>query len=191
MENKTEHKEEIPFDVVSFFRNFYEWIGSACRRGHNLNGRKMSRDQVMELVSEIRRAVYVNHIKPLRSDRDQLKAQVEELKARTEDLRTELYNEKSGNAMTELELKQDIDSLKAEKLTLESQWRASINDRDNLRNDVDELTEETETLKSENARLREALEYVIKTIERSDEWWMDCPDKGGFDINKIKSALKK
>ncbi len=43
----------------------------------------------------------------------------------------------------------------------------------------------------ENTRLREALEYVQKHIEDDlDHWWIDCPDKGGFDTDRIEQALK-
>jgi hypothetical protein len=39
--------------------------------------------------------------------------------------------------------------------------------------------------------LLEALEYVLNVITESDQWWMDSPNKGGFDVNKIKSAINK
>lgn len=39
--------------------------------------------------------------------------------------------------------------------------------------------------------LLEALECVAKRIEASDEWWMDCPDRGGFDLTAIKAAIAK
>lgn len=30
-----------------------------------------------------------------------------------------------------------------------------------------------------------------KIIEESDEWWMDSPDRGGFDIESIDAAINK
>jgi hypothetical protein len=39
--------------------------------------------------------------------------------------------------------------------------------------------------------LIEALQYAVKVIEKSDQWWMNCPDKGGFDLNIIQSAIQK
>lgn len=39
--------------------------------------------------------------------------------------------------------------------------------------------------------LLEALDYVQKVISNIDAWWIDIPDKGGFDISIIKSAIKK
>ena len=34
-----------------------------------------------------------------------------------------------------------------------------------------------------------ALEAVLKQIDKSDHWWMDCPDKGGFDADAIRIVL--
>lgn len=42
----------------------------------------------------------------------------------------------------------------------------------------------------QNTVLMEALQYVKKVIENSEHWWMDCPDKGGFDLDIINEALK-
>ena len=35
------------------------------------------------------------------------------------------------------------------------------------------------------------LEEVLKTVEDIDEWWIDCPDRGGIDTDKIEELLKK
>lgn len=43
--------------LIDLFRPFYKKVGDLCRRGHNLNGRKMSAKQVYELISEIRETV--------------------------------------------------------------------------------------------------------------------------------------
>ena len=37
--------------------------------------------------------------------------------------------------------------------------------------------------------MREALETAKKQIEKSEFWWMDCPDRGGFDLEQIDAAL--
>ena len=37
----------------------------------------------------------------------------------------------------------------------------------------------------------ECLEGIKKTIESSEHWWMDCPNKGGFDLEKIDELIKK
>ena len=37
----------------------------------------------------------------------------------------------------------------------------------------------------------EALEDVLERIENSENWWMDEPDRGGFDVEMIKKALEK
>jgi hypothetical protein len=39
--------------------------------------------------------------------------------------------------------------------------------------------------------LLEALEYVQRTISQSEAWWMDCPNKGGFDSEIIDKAINK
>jgi hypothetical protein len=37
--------------------------------------------------------------------------------------------------------------------------------------------------------LRTVLFEVKAIVEKSEHWWMDCPDKGGFDVDKIDAAL--
>jgi hypothetical protein len=44
-------------------------------------------------------------------------------------------------------------------------------------------------LKSQRDELLEVLKYVLTRIENSEEWWMDCPNKGGFDTEKIEAAI--
>lgn len=36
-----------------------------------------------------------------------------------------------------------------------------------------------------------ALERVLATIENADEWWIDYPNKGGFDAIEIADVLAK
>lgn len=36
-----------------------------------------------------------------------------------------------------------------------------------------------------------ALQAVLKTIEVSEHWWMDAPDRGGFDVDVIRAAIAK
>jgi len=46
-------------------------------------------------------------------------------------------------------------------------------------------------LKQEAAikQLREAVLDTLERIKNSDEWWMDCPDRGGFDADKLRAAI--
>lgn len=39
------------------------------------------------------------------------------------------------------------------------------------------------------ARLEDALRDVRRRITESEEWWMDNPHRGGFDVDLIESAL--
>lgn len=39
------------------------------------------------------------------------------------------------------------------------------------------------------AALVEALKDVSRRIKDSDNWWIDCPDRGGFDALMIDAAL--
>ena len=36
-----------------------------------------------------------------------------------------------------------------------------------------------------------ALIDVLNRIDSSDEWWMDCPDRGGFDAESIRFIIDK
>lgn len=36
-----------------------------------------------------------------------------------------------------------------------------------------------------------ALQVVLKTIETSEHWWMDAPDRGGFDLEDIRAVIAK
>jgi predicted KAP-like P-loop ATPase len=38
-------------------------------------------------------------------------------------------------------------------------------------------------------KLVDALKDIKRRIEESDEWWMDSPDRGGFDLEAINAAL--
>ena len=37
----------------------------------------------------------------------------------------------------------------------------------------------------------EELVKAVKIIENSDAWWMDCPDKGGFDLDSLTTIINK
>lgn len=39
------------------------------------------------------------------------------------------------------------------------------------------------------AQLVGALQDCLDRIEKSEFWWMDCPDRGGFDADAIRAAL--
>jgi hypothetical protein len=55
--------------------------------------------------------------------------------------------------------------------------------------DPDSPWDKATRLERQNQKLREALEDVLMRIERSDHWWIDVPDRGGFDLEQIKAAL--
>lgn len=40
-----------------------------------------------------------------------------------------------------------------------------------------------------NNQMLAALRDVLKRIEGSDQWWMDNPDRGGFDVDMIEKAI--
>lgn len=55
-----------------------------------------------------------------------------------------------------------------------------------------QTTSSNESVKIDAAPdLLEALKYVANRIEASDEWWMDCPNRGGFDLEMINAAIAK
>jgi len=39
------------------------------------------------------------------------------------------------------------------------------------------------------ADLLEMLRTIHDTIDDHDAWWMDCPDRGGFDLDRIKAII--
>jgi hypothetical protein len=39
--------------------------------------------------------------------------------------------------------------------------------------------------------LLEALKYVKHKIQHSEHWWMDVPNKGGFDLHYINNVIAK
>lgn len=44
---------------------------------------------------------------------------------------------------------------------------------------------------SKAPELLKMLEYVLNKIQESDHWWMDCPNKGGFDAVGIEQLIKE
>lgn len=44
---------------------------------------------------------------------------------------------------------------------------------------------------AEAPNMLKALEYVIKRIDEIEEWWIDSPDRGGFDTDLIEAAIDK
>ena len=55
-----------------------------------------------------------------------------------------------------------------------------------LKSLLDKIDEKNNTI----ARLEAALHYVKDTIENmEDAWWIESPNKGGFDMGIINSAL--
>lgn len=45
-----------------------------------------------------------------------------------------------------------------------------------------------ENLQKELVRV---LESVLKVIDESEHWWIDCPNRGGFDVSQIVEVLAK
>ncbi len=39
--------------------------------------------------------------------------------------------------------------------------------------------------------LIKACEYALEVIEKNDNWWIDCPEKGGFDTEIFEQVLKE
>lgn len=48
---------------------------------------------------------------------------------------------------------------------------------------------EKQAVTKQRDELKKVLEYVMDRIKNSEEWWMDSPNKGGFDTEKIEQAL--
>ncbi len=62
-----------------------------------------------------------------------------------------------------------------------------VDDRRSTACYAQEITE----LKQQLDELRKACEYALKIIEENENWWIDCPDKGGFDTDILKAAIAK
>jgi hypothetical protein len=39
--------------------------------------------------------------------------------------------------------------------------------------------------------LLDACKDTLKRVEASDAWWIDCPDRGGIDVEKLEEAVAK
>jgi hypothetical protein len=39
--------------------------------------------------------------------------------------------------------------------------------------------------------LLDACKDTLRRVEKSDAWWMDCPDRGGIDTELIEAAIAK
>ena len=44
---------------------------------------------------------------------------------------------------------------------------------------------------AEAPKMLEALKMVRSVISNSEHWWMDCPDKSGFDCDLINTIFSK
>lgn len=55
-----EESQVTEFDIIDFFRPYFKEVSDACRRGHNLNGRKMKGAQVDSLIARIREDLQKN-----------------------------------------------------------------------------------------------------------------------------------
>lgn len=38
-------------------------------------------------------------------------------------------------------------------------------------------------------QMYEALKDVLERVDKCDAWWIDCPDKGGIDTDRIEQAI--
>ena len=83
-----ENAEMTP-EFINSFSEFYQQVSNACRRGHNLNGRKMSGGQVDKLISAIREHVWNTHVVPLLSDFESNQRSVYSLNGRCNQLDSE------------------------------------------------------------------------------------------------------
>jgi hypothetical protein len=74
---KEGHKEEKPdFDKFNelVFSSFFREVSKITRRGHRLNGAKISGPQVDDIISRIRLKVWNEHIQPLQQEITTLRA---------------------------------------------------------------------------------------------------------------------
>lgn len=51
--------------------------------------------------------------------------------------------------------------------------------------------EENAKLIASAPELLAVLKYVLKTVDESDDWWMNIPEKGGFDRDLIEQTILK
>ena len=72
------------------------------------------------------------------------------------------------------------ETLLEELLSAWKDWEADRQILDEYKNAADDPVK---------AQLVEALKEIRATIKNSEEWWMDCPNRGGFDVEKIDAAL--
>ena len=72
------------------------------------------------------------------------------------------------------------ETLLEELLSAWKDWEADRQILDEYKNAADDPVK---------AQLVEALKEIRATIKNSEKWWMDCPTRGGFDVEKIDAAL--
>lgn len=61
---------------------------------------------------------------------------------------------------------------------------------DSKQKEVDTLRQQLAEAQAACALKDEALKEVEQIIKHSNVWWMDCPNKGGFNTQKIEQALQ-
>lgn len=52
-----------------------------------------------------------------------------------------------------------------------------------------ELHKELEDAEIRISLMQEALQHVKNQVDGSENWWMDCPDRGGIDMVLVNKAL--
>ena len=65
----------------------------------------------------------------------------------------------------------------------------SLDDRSDIADQIARTSTGLEEAQAQVRVLTDALSHAVKVIQDSDEWWMDCPDKGGFDLDRLEQAL--
>lgn len=91
----------------------------------------------------------------------------------------EMFSHKHESIIVVSSLRSDVAWIRNEYAGLRDTARSREEDEANAR------------LMAAAPELLEALQDVLKRIENSDEWWMDNPDRGGFDAEMIKAIIAK
>jgi len=96
------------------------------------------------------------------------------------------------------ELLSEVARLRTERSTLQQELAELREDEMAARTLADEMKKEYKRATSRVAELekellaaKELLVSIRKTIDDSEAWWMDCPDRGGFDTDAIDAVIER